>query len=180
MHIREQFALLALALVLPLARPANAAMSGGPYDLPLLATVSGGGTAAGGSFTAGALNLGGPSFSSVAPSGGGYTVATGAAPAVVLLDSAQVNLASAHCYPVPFMPSRGDTVITFTGLTSSAEVRIYTISGRLVRELYKSDFGSKLAWDARNSAGQQVASGVYIYVIKGGGQTATGKLMIIW
>lgn len=178
MHIREQLSLLALALAL--VRPANAGMGGGTYDLPLLATVSGGGTAAGGTFTAGALNLGGPSFSPVPPSGGAYTVAMGAAPAVIVLDSAQGDLASAHCYPVPFMPSRGDTVITFTGLTSSASVRIYTISGRLVRELSKSDFGSKLAWDARNSAGQQVASGVYIYVIKGGGHTATGKLMIIW
>lgn len=176
MHIRKYFSLL----VLLLAWPVNAAMSGGAYGLPVLATVSGGGTAAGGTFTAGALNLGGPSFSPVPPGGGAYTVTAGAAPAIIVLDSAQGNLASAHCYPVPFMPSRGHTVITFTGLTSSAAVRIYTISGRLVRELYKSDSGQKLVWDVRNSAGQFVASGVYIYTIKGGGQTATGKLMIIW
>lgn len=159
---------------------AAAAMSGGPFTVPVMSSLSGGGAVSGGAFSVSAMNLGGPSFSSSAPGGGSFSLASGAAPAVVIIVTARSGLGSAHCYPVPFRPALGHTRITFTALTRAASVRIYTISGELVRTLEKNDSGETLDWDAKNSRGERLASGVYIFTVKSGGQTADGKLMIIW
>ena len=88
-------------------------------------------------------------------------------------------------YPNPFNP---ETWIPF-GLAEDADVviRIYDISGRLVRML---DLGYKEAgsytsqsrtahWDGRNELRERVASGVYIYHLKAGEFTATRRMLII-
>lgn len=171
--------LIGLATVLPV-KVGSASMSGGGMSVPVFSTLSGGGSSAGGGFLLSAMNMGGASFSPASPSGGAFTLITGAAPALVLVDTAASGLGGAHCYPVPFKPSAGHTAITFTGLPRQASIKIYSLSGQLVRSLEKNDAYNYFAWDARNSRGARVASGVYIYTIKSGGQRATGKLMIIW
>lgn len=165
------------ALPLPLA--SSVPMTGGPFSSDLLIAVSGGGPASGGAFALDGANMGGPSFSSSAPSGGNFSLETGAAPATAVYESASADLSAAHCYPVPFKPSAGHAKITFTGLTYSARISVYTLSGRLVRSLDKNDPGSTLDWDVKNSAGEGLASGVYIFVVKSPGQTRHGKLMVI-
>ncbi|MDD2805936.1 MAG: T9SS type A sorting domain-containing protein [Elusimicrobiales bacterium] len=172
---------LLLPLFLSFAPGAYAALSGGAYSVPFVVSLSGGGPASGGVFSLSAANLGGPSFSSSAPSGGAFSVITGGAPALLLVTAtARGDLGAAHCYPVPFRQSQGHTKITFTGLTRAAAVRVYTISGELVRALEKNDSGETLDWDLKNSRGQSVVSGVYIYTVKSGSQKNTGKLMVIW
>lgn len=173
---------LALPVLLLAALPgAGAAFpSGGAFSVPVLASLSGGGPSSGGNFSVSAVNMGGPSFSPAALSGGAFSLVTGGAPAVVIVETAQGTLAAAHCYPVPFRQSAGHTRITFTGLTRAAKVRIYTVSGELVRSLDKNDSGETLDWDVKNSRGQSVASGVYVYVVKSGALKASGKLMVIW
>ncbi|MEK7720885.1 MAG: hypothetical protein AAB359_00690, partial [Elusimicrobiota bacterium] len=69
--------------------------------------------------------------------------------------------------------------ITFTNLTYSARVRIYTISGELVRTLDKNDSGKTLDWDVRNARDSAVDSGVYLWLIESAVQKKKGKLMII-
>lgn len=171
--------LFVLAAAIP-APAVPAAMSGGAFSVPLFSTLSGGGSASGGALSIAPMSLGGPSYSASAPSGGAFTLVSGAAPALVIADAARPGLGVAHCYPVPFKPSAGHTRITFTGLTRQASVKIYTISGELVRSLQKNDVYDFIEWDAKNSRGRNVASGVYFYTVKGGGETASGKLMIIW
>lgn len=95
--------------------------------------------------------------------------------------AAQPSLDSAHAFPTPFLPSRGHDRITFRGLTTNATVKIYTVSGELVRTLSKSDGATQdLAWyPVTNSAGEPLASGVYLYVISGDSKSSKGKLMVI-
>ena len=59
-------------------------------------------------------------------------------------------------------------------------MRVYTVSGELVRALEKNDAGETLDWDLKNSRGQAVVSGVYVFTVKSGSQKNTGKLMVIW
>ncbi|OGR75077.1 MAG: hypothetical protein A2X32_10295 [Elusimicrobia bacterium GWC2_64_44] len=173
--------LLLLTLSTASAPRAAAALSGGAYSVPFVVSLSGGGPASGGSFSLSAMNLGGPSFSSSSPAGGAFSVITGGAPALLLVTaSARGDLGAAHCYPVPFRQSDGHTKITFTGLTRAAAVRVYTVSGELVRALEKNDAGETLDWDLKNSRGQAVVSGVYVFTVKSGSQKNTGKLMVIW
>lgn len=90
-----------------------------------------------------------------------------------------------HAFPVPFRPNSGDPArygswsgqITFTQLPSTGRIRIYTADGGLVRDLPVSPPSTK--WDVKNSAGETVASGVYIWEVTSGGNRKTGKLIVI-
>ncbi|MDA8244419.1 MAG: T9SS type A sorting domain-containing protein [Elusimicrobia bacterium] len=160
--------------------PAFAAMTGGVFSVPLVAPLSGGGPASGGAYSV-SSSVGAPAYSAASPSGGAFSLYSGGGSALLVIAvTARGDLGAAHCYPVPFKSALGHTKITFTGLTRSAVVRIYTVSGELVSTLEKNDIGETLDWDLRNSRGQQVASGVYVYVVKSGSQKNSGKLMVIW
>ena len=161
------------------APAAAAALTGGALKITSLATYSGGRMAAGGSSAAKAINIGASTASGACLTGGQYCLSFGGTPSVITYTTAKTDLSAAHCYPVPFKPSAGHTKITFTGLTRFARVRIYTISGELVRTLDKFDAGDSVDWNVRNSRGSMVDSGVYLYLIKNGAQTKKGKLMVI-
>ena len=98
-----------------------------------------------------------------------------------------VNLNPVFAFPVPFRPNAGDRarygswdpndLITFSNLPVSGTIKIYTISGSLVRELPITP--PQVKWDVKNSAGEVVASGVYIWEVTAGGDRKTGKLVVI-
>ncbi len=90
------------------------------------------------------------------------------------------NLNKAIVYPNPaYKPDNGNPVI-FTRLTANAEIKIYTISGELVKSGLKADSTGVCKWDSTNNDGKMVASGVYLYYIKDGiNEPAHGKLAII-
>ena len=93
------------------------------------------------------------------------------------------DLLNVRVYPNPYKlydgnadtgDSRG---IIFDQLTQDATIRIFNIAGELVRELSGT---GKISWDARNSSGKEVASGVYIYLVTGKNcKNATGKVAIV-
>ncbi len=94
-------------------------------------------------------------------------------------------------FPVPWRPSGPDAGagagqtgtaaggITFSNLPSAAAIRIYTLSGDLVREIDHSNGLPQEAWDVRNADGEELATGTYIYVIESAGARKTGKLAVI-
>lgn len=88
-------------------------------------------------------------------------------------------------YPNPYKPYDGDSTtgyagsgIIFDGLTKDVKIRIFTISGRLVREIDITTDGS-FQYDVRNDDGEELASGVYIYIITNGKEISKGKFAII-
>jgi hypothetical protein len=104
----------------------------------------------------------------------GLPAATNAAP----------GLSRAKVFPNPWRPGSGGDfdapVVVFTNLTAEATVRLYTLSGSLVRRLDKSDSLNQATWDGRNDAGSRVASGVYYYLITGpSGETIKGRLAVL-
>ena len=56
---------------------------------------------------------------------------------------------------------------------------IFTISGEKVATVEKNNNIDSVGWDLRNSAGARVASGLYLYVIKGEGSSKKGKLVVV-
>ena len=92
-----------------------------------------------------------------------------------IMGVAVTGVADAKAYPVPWRPKNGS--LTFGDLPSECNITIYTISGQKVTEL--SGSATNLLWDVKTEGGSPVASGVYIYVVEGGGGTKTGKLIII-
>jgi outer membrane protein assembly factor BamB len=84
-------------------------------------------------------------------------------------------------------PLRGPGVFRFDGAAGSADVRIFDVSGRLVRRLDAAlrGAGSEILWDGRSSAGAAAANGVYFYRVTtrpatGGVPTSVeGKLTVV-
>lgn len=86
------------------------------------------------------------------------------------------DVSGAYGYPVPFKSTR-DSVITFRDLGSSAKIRIYTPTGRLV---FNAEVASPtFDWNVINNHGERLASGVYFYVIESPEAKKDGKLVII-
>lgn len=94
--------------------------------------------------------------------------------------AAASDLSNAFAFPVPFVPSKqAARAITFQNLSSSGRIRIFTLQGKLVREIDFGGGGGQAAWDAKTSDGRDAASGTYIYVIEGGGDVKKGALVIV-
>jgi len=85
-------------------------------------------------------------------------------------------------HPNPFPPS--GTTIDFS-LQQPARVALEIVDsrGRLVRRLLAGDSLAAgphaLAWDGRDAAGAAVASGVYLAVLRAGGDTLTRKMLML-
>lgn len=101
-------------------------------------------------------------------------------------DAAASDLGSVRVYPNPWRPGSGGghdgSDVVFDGLTSEATVRIFTMSGRLVRRLEKplSSATAQALWDGTDQDGRQAASGVYYYVVTSpAGAKARGRLAVV-
>ncbi len=75
---------------------------------------------------------------------------------------------------------RGDRVIQFRNLPVECTIRIYTITGELVRTLTKNDTNGFLNWDVLSSESARIGFGVYIYQVETPvGGSKIGRLAII-
>ena len=87
-------------------------------------------------------------------------------------------------YPNPTNP---DVWIPYRlGSENQVTIRVYDVSGRMVRKLdlgrkpagFYADKSKAAYWDGRNEAGEQVSSGIYFYNIQAGEYTATRKMIV--
>lgn len=111
-----------------------------------------------------------------------------------LLGTVDESVRDVYAFPVPFRPygpkagsGAGQTGtesdgITFVNVPQVGHIDIFTLDGRLARrlEIPAGLVISKVKWDVRTSAGSRAASGVYIWRVVSGGNSKTGKLMVIW
>jgi hypothetical protein len=97
------------------------------------------------------------------------------------------DLSKVHTVPDPYYVTSAfdqsvDTKdIQFVNVPANAIIRIYTVSGVLVRVLQNntSAFSAIVHWDVRNRTNQFVSSGVYFYNIEAGGLNRTGRMTIV-
>jgi hypothetical protein len=90
-------------------------------------------------------------------------------------------------YPNPYQPGStgpyGDTTagrgVVFDHLARGAEIRIFSLAGDQVADARVADESGRYVWDARNTGGQEVASGVYVYLVTANGGKKSGKLAIL-
>jgi len=92
------------------------------------------------------------------------------------------TLQGVFAYPNPLRQGDlvdGEQCVVFANLTDQAEIRIYNISGELVKKLSSSLTQGGVKWYLDNDAGVAAANGIYLYYIEGGGDTFMGKLAIM-
>ncbi len=86
-------------------------------------------------------------------------------------------------YPNPYRPARGHQMVIFDNLPREAsEIMVFTPEGQLVYVQNLDDAASsRWQWRVVNNQQQQLASGFYIYVIKGsnGKKIKSGKVAVI-
>ena len=66
----------------------------------------------------------------------------------------------------------------FDNLTNDSEIKIYTITGELVKTVDYTTQNGQAQWDGKNDSGKTVASGVYIALIKSQSQTQKIKFAV--
>ncbi len=86
-------------------------------------------------------------------------------------------------YPVTPNPATGSALIRY-GLPAPSPVslRVYDISGRLIRELEKGmrfAGASSVRWDGRNESGRPVAGGVYFYRLEVSNKFWVRKMVLL-
>lgn len=94
------------------------------------------------------------------------------------------NVANVVVYPNPYSPNDNNALtgtltsgILFGNLPPKSEIEIYTISGRKI--FSESVNTTPFKWDVRDSRRHEIASGIYLYVIKSSVGIKTGKFAII-
>ncbi len=80
-------------------------------------------------------------------------------------------------------PTFGSTTLVYAGTRGAlVRARIYTATGRLVRDLSRTGAESgegRLAWDGRDSANRPVGSGVYLCELSVGGEAVRRKFTVL-
>ncbi|OGS28068.1 MAG: hypothetical protein A2297_04495 [Elusimicrobia bacterium RIFOXYB2_FULL_48_7] len=94
--------------------------------------------------------------------------------------SAAINT-SANAYPNPVTLSSGlPAKFRIAGAgASGGEVSIYTLSGRLVRKLTAGAGAADASWNLKNTDGEKIKVGLYVFKITDAGGTRTGKIAIV-
>ncbi len=85
-------------------------------------------------------------------------------------------LGGAVVFPNPFRPA-SHTGITFSNLMPGTQIRIFTVSGRLLREL-EADSTGQAAFDGASQDGEPLASGVYLVSLTAGTSQKTVKFAV--
>jgi len=89
------------------------------------------------------------------------------------------TLANIYCFPNPYKPSAGHTTITFSNLPSTCTIKIYTLKGELIKTIEETNGDAQATWDVANEAGENVVSGLYVFLVKTDSDQKSGKLVII-
>ncbi|MBP9127547.1 MAG: T9SS type A sorting domain-containing protein [Elusimicrobia bacterium] len=97
---------------------------------------------------------------------------------LAVMGQEDVSLQDLRVSPNPFHQGT-DTHITFANLSERATVKIFTPAGREVRRLEEADGDGLMLWDGRNSSGDAVEPGVYVYRVESPGSERQGKVMIM-
>ncbi|MCK5219306.1 fibronectin type III domain-containing protein [bacterium] len=90
-----------------------------------------------------------------------------------------LTLDKVRVYPQPWRPDNyRNSPLTFDQLTPACTIKIFTLSGRLVK-IIKSE-NTPVHWDLTNQNGHPVSHGIYLYLITNDkGAKTSGKLAII-
>ncbi len=111
-----------------------------------------------------------------------------------VLAATKNDLREVHTVPDPYYvrsayeASTDQKVLKFVGLPDRAIIRIYSVSGVLVRVLEHDGSrvnptslsqGSEFDWDLRNRNNQVVASGVYFYHVEAGDARRVGRFTVV-
>lgn len=104
-----------------------------------------------------------------------------------LAGAVNLSVADVKVAPVPWVPESGKVStgnltdgISFINLPQECEILIYSITYDLVKKIeVTGNITGEVKWDGKNDNNENVASGVYLWVVKSAEDKKKGKLMVI-
>ena len=109
---------------------------------------------------------------------GGIPLRPGEGDAVGLL-FADLPEPGVRVFPNPWRAEQSEGFLTFSGIGRGAEIRVFDSSGRQLVTLRLSINAGELRWDVRDSGGQRLAPGIYLYEVVEAGQRTVGKFAVL-
>jgi photosystem II stability/assembly factor-like uncharacterized protein len=91
--------------------------------------------------------------------------------------TARVPDVEAYAYPNPFSPN-ADRYVRIRYDRPEASIRIFDFGMNLVRSIPNAA-PTEQVWDGTDSDGARVANGVYFYEVETGGESLTGKILVL-
>ncbi len=85
-------------------------------------------------------------------------------------------------YPNPMRPDKiGTTTISFSipKDAKNSEMKIYNIKGQLVKKFSIANNQSAIEWDGKDSNGNKLSNGIYLYKLDCGGKSITKKIVLL-
>jgi hypothetical protein len=97
-----------------------------------------------------------------------------------MMDTTVVPKTDAKIYPNPYNINSATPVrFEFSG-AGGGEVRIYTISGKLVKKITTEAGITYINWYCQNEGNNKITRGIYLYTLTdGNGKKVRGKLAIV-
>lgn len=92
--------------------------------------------------------------------------------------SGEIDLTSIYPFPSPVNININET-INFQNVPPEADLYIFNTRGRRVSVIQNQGRSYVRSWNLNNEMGEQVAAGVYMYLVQGEGLFKTGKFSII-
>ena len=89
---------------------------------------------------------------------------------VAVLSTFAADLSDVYVFPNPYRQNQHDGRVIIAGLPRTAQIAIYSLDGRLVRELEEFDGDGGAPWDLTDARGEAVPSGVYLIRVESEGQ----------
>ena len=82
----------------------------------------------------------------------------------IVLSSYANDLSDVYVYPNPVQPTSGEA-LTFANLPRYAQITIWTVDGTKIGEIEESDGNGGVTFDLKDSNGNTLSSGIYLYRI---------------
>ena len=85
-----------------------------------------------------------------------------------------------HAYPNPFNPTT--TLAYEIGSVGNVDIKVYDVYGKEINSLFSATRlpgRHEVTWDAKDSGGRQVSSGVYLFKVTVNGKTQTAKTLLL-
>ncbi len=89
---------------------------------------------------------------------------------VATFSASQADLSQVYVYPNPYQGNDFFDGVRFANLVERCTVTVYTPSGRTVVTLEEGDGDGGLEWNLRNTAGERVRPGMYLFRVEAEGE----------
>lgn len=86
--------------------------------------------------------------------------------------------ASVSVYPNP-INLNDDDLLTIDNVPEGGQVYVFTADGNAITTISIPPNATNTFWDLTTDSGEQISSGIYLYLVKGGETEKMGKIMVI-